>query len=358
MQRAECRPIVVNRIAVRVLSRRDVERRTRTRDHERAEAELHRHGNAATEKNSVTNVKRRAAVVLRDVVLIRGKARYYRTRRIAVGVAQRVVAEERKFLPDAHAAVHDELILLKNTGAFVLINIFECSEWSLRYVFGVKGRANGRIDISREERMNAAGIQIRERDIRAFRELAFQRHAGLHCVRNFEISIDLIDRGRILRRRKIGRSRKVGIKIRISHDKLLLRRSVQSLRLQQEILPKAIVKNSPARAKYSFRLAFFTGVDAPGDAYARRDVSVEADFVLRFDAQSVRERNVRANLPFVLCVKSPVQKRILRGGLAGHDGKLRRPQSGLRADLRGGHAACNSLLHGLVDLQPGKLSAV
>src|SRR5205823_2381549 len=310
-----------------------------------AQSELHRHGNAATEKNAMADVKRRAAVVLRDVVLIRRKTRYYRTRRIAVGVVQRVVAEQRNFLSDAHTAVHDELVLLENPCALVLISIFESSEWSLRYVFGVKGRANGRIDISREERMNAAGIQIRERDIRAFRELAFQRHAGLHRVRNFQVWIDLINRRRILRRRKIGRSRKVGIKIRISHDKLLLRRSVQSLRLQQEILPKAIVKNSPARAKYSFRLAFFTGVDAPGDAYARRDVSVEADFVLRFDAQSVRERNVRADLPFVLCVQSPVQKRILRGGLAGHDGKLRRPQPRLRTDLRGGHPACNSLLH-------------
>src|SRR5579859_1225868 len=156
-------PVVENGIFVRILAAGDVEGRTRTRNHEGTEPELFRQGNAAAEKDAVANIKRGAAVILRDVELIGGKTSG--AGGIAVGVIQGVVAEEGNFLSDANAAVHDELVLFENSRAFVLVNIVGAAEGPAGVV---KRRSLRRVDIAGEQSVNAARIQIGDGDVRAF----------------------------------------------------------------------------------------------------------------------------------------------------------------------------------------------
>src|SRR5215467_11631355 len=102
----------------------------------------------------MANIERSAAVILRDVVLIRRKAAG--ASGVAVCMAQRVIAKQRKFRTEANAAVHDELILFEDSRSLHLINVFERSERTFGNVGGVECWTDGRVDVSSKQGVNAA----------------------------------------------------------------------------------------------------------------------------------------------------------------------------------------------------------
>src|SRR5262249_13387522 len=58
------RPVVEDRIAVQILSKRHIERSSRSRNQERTQPELIRHGNAAAEENPIAHIERSAPIIL------------------------------------------------------------------------------------------------------------------------------------------------------------------------------------------------------------------------------------------------------------------------------------------------------
>src|SRR5882724_2660191 len=117
---------------------------------------------------------------------------------VAVGVAKRIVTKERNSRADADAAIHNELVLFEDSCTFVLVDIVRTAE---RPAGVIEIRSLRSVDVSNEQCVYAARIEIGQGDIRGFRELAFERDAALHGVRNLQIRVDLINRGRAYRGR-------------------------------------------------------------------------------------------------------------------------------------------------------------
>src|SRR5439155_26039166 len=161
---------------------------------------------------------------------------------IAIGVVQRVVAKQGEPRAHSNAAVDDQLILLEDA-------------FGLKFVENLAGRrSNGcprgnRIGIDEvgEELMITARIQIRDRQIGGFRELALQRYPGLHGVRSAQIGRDLVNRlRRSAGRRKLRRRHSLRrIEKRRNLNKvLLLDDAVLKVLLQHEVCAKTVVENS------------------------------------------------------------------------------------------------------------------
>ena len=90
--RYEARPIVEDGIVVEIIGCSDIERSARARHHERAQPKVIRQAERAAKKETVTIVKRGAAIIGADVVRVRGEAG--NSRGIAVGVVQNVIAKK------------------------------------------------------------------------------------------------------------------------------------------------------------------------------------------------------------------------------------------------------------------------
>lgn len=156
------------RIAKDILASRNVEWDPRANNHKRAQAEAVRRSNRAAEENAMSNVERGPTVIRADVPW---NGRYVPcSASVAVRITQRVVAEEGKIFYEAapgwqaHAAVHDQLILLEDAPGSVLIDD----------VIGIEPRRQRRIrSVCRKhigiELVDAARIQICHRQVRELR---------------------------------------------------------------------------------------------------------------------------------------------------------------------------------------------
>src|SRR5579859_4066645 len=144
-------------------------------------------------KKRRSSVKRSATVVLRNVEWVRGNAS--RAGGVTVRVIQHVKAEERYILNEsvrrrnADVAVHNQLILLEDAFGLVLIeNLAGRRSYQLPWRNGVG------VDEIGVELMVAAGSEISNGQICKFRNLALERHSGLHDIRRPQIRIGLVNR--------------------------------------------------------------------------------------------------------------------------------------------------------------------
>src|SRR5262249_54537229 len=142
------------------------------------------------------------------------------------------------------------------------------------------------------------------------------------------------------------------------HDELLLRGSIQSLRLHQQGLIESIVENTPASAQHGFRLAFRSWIDSPRKSDAWSDLGGIVDLILGFQSQGVDKRNIRSDFPLVLRVESQIRISVHGCGLAARKRELRRAQTSRRAHFCCSHPICNSLLNNLVHLESRQAGAI
>ena len=91
------------------------------RDEKRTQPERVWQAHGAAKKKTMANIERSAAVILAHVEGIRRKPAS--AGNIAVGVAERVIAEKRKLRSHSNAAVHNELVLLEDSFGLILENI-------------------------------------------------------------------------------------------------------------------------------------------------------------------------------------------------------------------------------------------
>src|ERR1700691_1880009 len=157
--RDETGTIVVLKISVLVDGRGDGERRTGTDHHERAQTEQIRQGHAAAQEEPLPDVERSATVVLADVVGVRGKVGD--TRRVAVGIAQRVEAEELDFGANFYVGVHDQLFLFEIAFGDKAVDIPATDGRTIRVAGGSRIR---RIRVDGKELVEAARVQVRRRN--------------------------------------------------------------------------------------------------------------------------------------------------------------------------------------------------
>ena len=111
-------------------------------------------------------------------------------RGIAVGVTEGIEAEER-YLGAADIEIGNQLVLVIEAGGLILIQVGNAA---------VRPRAAGigrvrRVDVPRNELMEAVGVEIGHGDRGDFRNLPLQPYASLGGVGCAQMGIDLIDRG-------------------------------------------------------------------------------------------------------------------------------------------------------------------
>src|SRR5690242_13915298 len=107
--------------------------------------------------------------------------------------------------------------------------------------------------------------------------------------------------------------------------------TIQSLRLKYLLLHEAVVEHPKAGAEHG--LGCFSAADAPRQTYARREIGVIADVVLRLKAKAEAKRNVGTDAPLVFGIRSHIDQVDAREWIACRDLKLTGPAAGC-ANLR------------------------
>src|SRR4029077_4615401 len=109
-------------------------------------------------------------------------------RRVAVGVGQRVVAEERELRAGAKRSLQEHLIFAVDAFRREFVHVLESGDgrharrWA-RIKWKIEAARQRTIYVVGKELIPAARVQIRKRDVRNFRYLPFQADGGLHHVR-------------------------------------------------------------------------------------------------------------------------------------------------------------------------------
>src|ERR1700758_2438277 len=117
--------------------------------------------------------------------------------------------------------------------------------------------------------------------------------------------IDAVDRRRSSRKSSQGRWNVAGAEGRRFNDKKLFIRSIQAIRLQDQILWDPVIKDAKTGPQYRFG-SRSTLADAPGDSNARRKIGMVVDVGLRLIPQSITQGKIRPELPVVFGIKTDI----------------------------------------------------
>src|SRR5205085_129286 len=228
---------------------------------------------------------------------------------IAVGVAQRVVGEERE--RGVQLAAHADAVLTEVLRARRLELIYV----ALRRV-GSHAARERRVYVARAQEMSrvVGEHEARQRDL--LRQLSFDDEAGRvgvwRCDVGRERARDLRQREgvQLLGGRRVGeateydacllRARGIVCREWRGDDELLLVDAVEAERVERQVFGDAVVEYAEAEAYDGLRRLLRAAVGRPSDVEARRKIKMAADVRLRLVAKAVADREVRAHLPVVL----------------------------------------------------------
>ena len=181
---------------------------------------------------------------------------------------------------------------------------------------GLKDWRIRRVGVLQNQLVQAARVEIGERDGSYRAKLTLEADGSLHGVGRAQVGIDLVDGGGGIGKRAAGKRNVAGRIGRAGIDHsgvygLRLGDSVHALGLQDQILGKAVIEDSVANAQHGLRSAL-GAAQAPGETEAGSKVCLVVDGTLALKAQAVAQREVRAQLPIVLGIESDVCKGKLR----------------------------------------------
>src|SRR5262245_62498288 len=139
---------------------------------------------------------------------------------------------------------------------FVLEDVLSISKGAhtTKAIVGIVRSRQRRIDISDTEKMQRASVNVTHCQSEVPWKLMLNADDRLHCVWSLNIRRKLIYRDRLPRTLELCLSRQVGIKNRISDDKLLLVLPVQPFRIKGQVLTNSIVEDAKALANHSIGL--------------------------------------------------------------------------------------------------------
>ena len=156
--------------AAQVIAQSDVNGRSGIRHDKGKELKPPRQIPTATQEEAVAHIVGGAPIILFQIVLVHGEAAA--AGGVAVNVTEGIKAEERN-LGAANIEISDQLVLVVKAGGLVLIQVGEAGVGP-----GVAGiRRVRRIDVPRDELMDAVGVEIGHGDRGDFGNLPLQPYS-------------------------------------------------------------------------------------------------------------------------------------------------------------------------------------
>src|SRR5215469_5780737 len=161
--------------------------------------------------------------------------------------------------------------------------------------------------------------------------MPLEAHCGLHHVGRAQVQGLGVDT-----RVYCAGGDRIREEVRVCENELRLADSVEPVFLENVGGIEAVVEDSETCAQNRFGRRLAATAKAPSETQARSPVGMIADFVLRFEAQAIAERDVRADVPIVLRVEADVDLSYTRKRISGHPSRGAGGEQKLRSVLRAG----------------------